>query len=358
MYGPAAIHAISPCSAGGSYGATDRHSAGCLQSFRISVYDCTEPAMKMKVRERLLACTMTGMLLLLLWWLAAWIEMHSHTFETRQLSFAESRVPPAMDTSTPAVSPEIHPEAVSIPRSQIPEIQASMQTRTSLPNPKQRTKTGSLQLRPREIPLHPVGRTAERSPAAVKARSRPGSPKLTLPNVSHAELPANRLPSPQAEIKVAERAVLHGIPLEIKDSEPKRSKRVLKEEEAKKIVQWMQLSESELPAGIKQHVDYQPGNLSSTAHLEYEGEIWDIYLMARMPSEELHVVIARGNATYYVVDPSFQREGRRFRIGTARRIKGEITGITSEERAASSQDAVLHYDVFLAWWDTMRLTLE
>ncbi len=322
------------------------------------MHDCTEPAMKMKARERLLACTMAGMLLLLLWWLAAWIEVHSHTSEMQQLSFAESRVPAAIDTSTPAVSLEIRPEAVSIPRSQIPEIQASMQREKSLPNPKQRTQTGSLRLQPREIAPHPVRRIAERSPAAVKARSRPGSPRLALPSASHAELPANRPLSPQAKIKVTERAELHDIPLEIKGNKPRRTNRVLKEEEAKKIVQWMQLSESELPAGIKQHVDYQTGNLTSTAHLEYEGEIWDIYLMARMPSEELHVVIARGNATYYVVDPSFQREGRRFRIGTARRINGEITGITSEERAASSQDAVLHYDVFLAWWDTMRLTLE
>ncbi len=80
--------------------------------------------------------------------------------------------------------------------------------------------------------------------------------------------------------------------------------------------------------------------------------------MARMPSEELHVVIVRNSATYYVVDPSFKRDGRRFRVGVARRSGGQITGITSEEHAASSSEAVLHYDVFLAWWDELRLTLQ
>ena len=88
------------------------------------------------------------------------------------------------------------------------------------------------------------------------------------------------------------------------------------------------------------------------------GELWEIYLMARLPSEELHVVIVRDLRTYYVVDPSFRREGRRFRVGVARRSGNVITAITSEERAASSHDAVLHYDVFLAWWDQTQRMLQ
>lgn len=139
---------------------------------------------------------------------------------------------------------------------------------------------------------------------------------------------------------------------------PPRANRVLKTEEAKKIIQWIRLTESDLPPGIKRHVGYQSGNLSATALLEHEGESWEIYLMARMPSEELHVVIVRGSATYYVVDPSFKRDGRRFRLGVARRSGGQITGVTSEEHAASSSEATAHYDVFLAWWDELRLTLQ
>ena len=120
----------------------------------------------------------------------------------------------------------------------------------------------------------------------------------------------------------------------------------------------MRLTRSELPRGIQRHVDYQPGNLSASATIEHANEIWEIYLMARMPSEELHIVIVRGEASYYIVDPSFKREGRRFRLGVVRRSGGEITGITSEERAASSAEVSLHYEVFLAWWDKLRLTLE
>ena len=139
---------------------------------------------------------------------------------------------------------------------------------------------------------------------------------------------------------------------------PARPERVLQNAEAKKIIEWMRLTRSELPRGIQRHVDYQPGNLSASSTLEQANEIWEIYLMARMPSEELHIVIVRGEASYYIVDPSFKREGRRFRLGVVRRSSGEITGITSEERAASSAEVSLHYEVFLAWWDKLRLTLE
>lgn len=190
----------------------------------------------------------------------------------------------------------------------------------------------------------------------VPARVSQTSPTLSPSESQYGKIRKNLRQTPRAATEVAGRSDPPNNSPKIQ--RPSHANRVLKTEEAKKIVQWIRVTESELPPGIRRHVGYQPGNLSATAFLEHEGESWEIYLMARMPSEELHVVIVRGNATYYVVDPSFKRDGRRFRVGVALRSEGQITGITSEERAASSSDATAHYDVFLAWWDALRLTLQ
>ena len=67
--------------------------------------------------------------------------------------------------------------------------------------------------------------------------------------------------------------------------------------ETNAIVAWMRLSESELPPGIKRHVEYQPGNLTAVAELNHEGEAWELYLLVRMPLRELHVVIVRDDSS-------------------------------------------------------------
>lgn len=123
------------------------------------------------------------------------------------------------------------------------------------------------------------------------------------------------------------------------------------------ILDWMRLVPGELPPGILRHVDYQPGNLTATAHVENKGERYELYILARVPIREIHVVLVGQEHTYYLIDRSFQGEGRAFRMGTARFTDGVITGVFSEERAASSVEASVFYDIFLAWWAEERLRL-
>jgi hypothetical protein len=127
------------------------------------------------------------------------------------------------------------------------------------------------------------------------------------------------------------------------------------------LIQWMRLRPGELPPGIKRHVDWQRTDLTSTAALKHEGETYELYLMARLPIREIHLVLVKGHQTYYLIDRSFQHEGRKFRIGRARRnqVDGEtsITGVISEERAAASPEAARFYSVFLSWWQRERLRL-
>lgn len=308
--------------------------------------------MKIKTQERLLACGMTAALLFILGLIATWVELRSQPPKLRQLSLTESF---ASVTSRPSSAPpSVAKPAAPAPRRRTPQMPESIQSERSISAPAQRVLPATLQLQQKGIPLKSAHRDIGETSVAVAARVSRASSAL-IPS-QHAQMQQNLRRMPRAVAEVTGRADPPDMSPGIE--RPPRANRVLKTEEAKKIIQWIRLTESDLPPGIKRHVGYQPGNLSATALLEYEGEPWEIYLMARMPSEELHVVIVRGSATYYVVDPSFKRDGRRFRLGVARRSDGQITGVTSEEYAASSSEATVHYDVFLAWWDELRLTLQ
>ena len=304
--------------------------------------------------ERTLACAMTAVIILVLWLVAAWVEVQSRTPEFRELPIVNGFEPAVIRS---AASSSVTEASVTPPpaKRRIPQItQAALSTppvatpvRRAAPSPFLRQEAG--------IQLEANRPATETSSAGVTTRMLPQSLEITPQRgVEAAEQHAHQTSS----ISVTQRAAAPSTPLQIENNTPARPERVLQNAEAKKIIEWLRLTRSELPPGIQRHVDYQPGNLSASATLEQSNEMWEIYLMARMPSEELHIVIVRGEASYYIVDPSFKREGRRFRLGVVRRSGGEITGITSEERAASSAEVSLHYEVFLAWWDKLRLTLE
>ncbi len=313
--------------------------------------------MKTKTQERILVGAMTSIVLVLLWVFAAWVKVHSQTSKFRQLTFAESHAPILSSLPTPTGKETI--PVTPVVRRRTPQLPTSIESGVSQIIPNQRTWSNALQVQPKKTTLNPVRRSIQMSSPSISSRGYSNSASIAVRATPRTEqLQLERQQVPRVVTGVTERQDTPTVILRPEHQTSKPTKRVLQTEEAKAIIQWMRISESELPLGIKRHVDYQPGNLSSVAHLEHRGDVWEIYLMARMPSEELHVVIVKRDVTFYIVDPSFKREGRRFRVGSARRSGNEITGITSEERAASSIDAVLHYDVFLAWWDKMQLTLQ
>ena len=308
--------------------------------------------MSTQTKERTLACAMTAVIILVLWLVAAWVEVQSRTPELRELPIVEGFESAVIHSTVSSSVPE---ESVTTPpvERRIPQITRTAPTTPLVATPVRRATSSSLLRQEAGIKLEVSRPTTETSSAGVTTRILPQSLEIkSQGGVQAAEQHARQTSS----ISVTQKAAAPNTALRM--STPARPERVLQNAEAKKIIEWMRLTRSELPRGIQRHVDYQPGNLSASATLEQANEIWEIYLMARMPSEELHIVIVRGETSYYIVDPSFKREGRRFRLGVVRRSGGEITGITSEERAASSAEVSLHYEVFLAWWDKLRLTLE
>ena len=308
--------------------------------------------MSTQTKERALACAMTAVITLVLWLVAAWVEVQSHTPEFRELPIVEGFESAPTRSAASSSVPELSVTPPSVER-RIPQKTQAAPAPPLLSAPVRRAAPSSLLRQEAGIKLDASRPATETSSAGLTTRMLPQLLEITPQGgVQGAEQRARQVSS----ISVTQRAAAPNTALRMPT--PARPERVLQNAEAKRIIEWMWLTRSELPPGIQRHVDYQPGNLSSSAMLEQANEIWEIYLMARMPSEELHIVIVRGETSYYIVDPSFKREGRRYRLGVVRRSGGEITGITSEERAASSAEVSLHYEVFLAWWDKLRLKLE
>lgn len=310
--------------------------------------------MSTQTKERALACAMTAAIILVLWLVAAWVEVQSRNPELRELPIVEGFEPSVIRSAAPPSAPEAPVTPPSVER-RIPQITRTAPTSPPVSAPVRRAAPNLLLRQEAGIKLGVSRPAAETPSAGVTARTLPQSLAITPQGGAQA---AEQGARGIASVSVTQRSAAPNTTLRIENNTSARPERVLQTTEAKKIIEWMRLTRSELPPGIQRHVDYQPGNLSASATLEQANETWELYLMARMPSEELHIVIVRGDASYYIVDPSFKREGRRFRLGVIRRSGGEITGITSEERAASSAEVSLHYEVFLAWWDKLRLTLE
>ncbi|MCY4171551.1 MAG: hypothetical protein OXE59_02260 [Bacteroidetes bacterium] len=307
--------------------------------------------MKSRTRQRLFAGLMTVTLLLLFWFVASWVEIHPHTTDVRALTFSGSSTPVVAASSTS----EIVSESPTPVRRQRPQLSKAMESKTSLLLPPQRMQASTLDIRSQRLQLTPQNRSLQIPKSEIVQRS---APTISLSAPPQKLSLVNRRQDRLETTDVTSRVEPKKMTLMTKSQPSRDTTRVLEADAAEKIVQWMQLSQSELPRGIKRHIEYQSGTVTSVASLNYEGEAVEIYLMARLPSKELHVVVVRENTTYYMVDPSFKREGRKFRVGIAHRTNGEITAVTSEEQAASNQNALHQYDVFLAWWDELNVTLQ
>jgi len=312
---------------------------------------------KTKVNERLLAGLMTTGVLLLFWLVASAIEIHQHSPEVTELPFSDGFQMEAFPTNPPTSLSEIIPELPTVMRRKIPQLPEIMDRQVSFLTPRQRMQTSELEARNHSIQLTPQTRSLQSHEAEIVQRDSPTTSLSISANVSPTKTSLEERRQTLLEsTAITKRA--ESKKMTLNTATLRDTTRVLETEATEKIVEWMTVMQSELPPGIKRHMDYHPGTVTSFASLEYGQESIELYLMARMPSEELHVVVVRGNTTYYVVDPSFKREGRRFRVGVAHRTDGVITAITSEERAASHQSALHHYDVFLAWWDQLNVTLQ
>jgi hypothetical protein len=124
--------------------------------------------------------------------------------------------------------------------------------------------------------------------------------------------------------------------------------------EVQKLIQWMKAHPAGLPPGVEQLVGYQPSYLSSKiASLQTSDGEYEMYLMCKQSLREVHVVLVQGGRARYMVDRSFQKQSRKFRVGPVRRSDDTIVGVQTEARARGGE-AEQFYSVFLSWWEKAK----
>lgn len=124
--------------------------------------------------------------------------------------------------------------------------------------------------------------------------------------------------------------------------------------EAQRLGEWMRANRTDLPIGVRVHVNFQPSFLTASAPFASDGAEWEIFLMFNEALEELHIVLVQGDQSVYLIDRGFQEQSRTFREGTVRRAEGTIVAVDSRTGAASSERAQQFYDLFLAWWESVK----
>ena len=307
-----------------------------------------------RLRERLITVLVAGVFLFGAWLLASGVRVAGHVTAPLGLVFTDLAVPqqrqgmppPAASGIAGLTAPGVPPDRAVIMRDILGDVsepvagaeihrQSSASGRRSLVS-EAASSDGSLQ------------RFAVAPAAARRANRRalPLAPALGEPEVARRGANAIRVDRPE--------------PMAAAEPETRRSVQASADSTLLKvdaIMEWMQLHASALPPGIRRHVGQRRGDLTARAATVHEGTPFEVFLLARIPVREIHVVLVRGQETYYLIDRSFQREGRSFRTGYARRTSGVIQGVVSEEKPASSREASRFYSVFLAWWDKEELQL-
>ncbi len=293
--------------------------------------------------ERMTSTALAALLLFGGWWLAARVHVTGGSHGSQTLTFRDVTLP--VQQSTIAV-----PESKGASATTHSVLDRSLLAEESIVAP--------LPLNRRMRPAVPL-RSTTTIAGGVAARTRVGGVlrRSTVRLGAGIELARSQRDSSGVRFKVDQLVLPE--PTEPKtiasaESDVRRDSLTI---ELNEIMDWMRLAASELPPGIRQHVQPQSEDLTSQATFLHAGAVYEAYLMARVPLREIHIVLVRENQTFYLIDRSFQREGKSFRVGYARRSGGVITGVVSEERAAASPEARQFYRIFLGWWDEERLQL-
>ncbi|MXY07239.1 MAG: hypothetical protein F4Y61_01160, partial [Rhodothermaceae bacterium] len=130
--------------------------------------------MSTKTKERTLACAMTAVILLVLWLVAAWVEVQSRTPELRELPIVEGFESAVIHSTVSSSVPEESDTTPSVER-RIPQITHAASATAQVSTPVRRAAPNLLLRQEAGIKLE-VSRSATETPSAgVTARMLPQS---------------------------------------------------------------------------------------------------------------------------------------------------------------------------------------
>ncbi len=302
-------------------------------------------------RERLIACGLTVCAMLMLFVLAGAVRFSRSPSEMLELTFQEAlniaAVAPTLETPTPnpttptagprrtVIHPDLLPKGETTPLLQNrPEARIPTPANVLVSDAHQTTDGANRSSRPLSRDLIPRTRAVQLSGRDLTLTSR--TPTREENKTAGGVRPALAALSVRED---TERSVTP--PMESVQREPLPPA---------PIVQWIQSHLVELPAGVRLLVGYAAGAVTSVSTLSLDGETYELYLMAYPATQEMHIVLVRDTQSHYFIDRGGQQEAHKYRVGTVRRVQGEIMRIISEDRPIDSPEALLLWQAYRSWW--------
>ena len=117
------------------------------------------------------------------------------------------------------------------------------------------------------------------------------------------------------------------------------------------IIEWVRKNHAPIPPVVQRHMDYAPGDASAHITWDYEGDRYEIFLMAKPVITQLHAFVVHATRSWYLVDHGLRQEASRARTGTVTWSNGRITFITSSEQPPKGAEVEAIYQLLIRWWN-------
>ena len=301
-------------------------------------------------RERTFAGALTLAMILLLFMVAGMARFTQNPGQMLELAFDRALVARAPAATPPPVVSRPGPRVAGPSRAAIDPVLLAARSpvattrdaRTMLPSRTLSTARRDIQPQERQATLAARRSLLPRTRLPGRATRRVTLDASRAPD-ARPTVPAVRATTPRLEARRAEvRDVPDPLPADLLEEgvvDPLA------------IIEWVRRWPGGLPPAIRRHIDYTDDALSSVDTLVQDNQTDELYLMGRPLIRELHIVLVRGERSYYFIDRGGRQEGHKFRVGTVRREEGVIAGIVSEDRPLDSPEAQLLFQVILSWWN-------
>jgi len=314
---------------------------------------------KRSITDRAGGWTITAFLLLSIYLLSAWSDVSTDKYATRIITFSNTVAPAPPSPSSPAVEiASTPPPVVTLPKRATIKIE-------NLDLARKRPTLSKTRVDPNTAPSRTL-LSPERQPTLLESRSsipETSGIRRRIPRglTSQALLPSSRPSIEAPSTNSLDIVVPETDAPEIREPMDVPEVRVFDEstlstesEQTKEIVQWVIKNHIDIPTVVQSHMDFEDGDKTTGVTVRVDGREVQIYLMARLGYDQLHILLVDDSRSYLYVNRGVRDQASRFRVGQVTRHGDLLARIVSQEREISSDEAQTFYSIFTDWWVTAQ----
>jgi len=120
---------------------------------------------------------------------------------------------------------------------------------------------------------------------------------------------------------------------------------------------WMEENPKEIPQSVNRIFtdgDRSGNYQTTTANFAIDNRVFDLIIMNKTETNEIHVLLVEGTDATYLIDKNFSMQSNFLRRGSVTRRDNRIVEFGSSLRPANDQQTNEFYQIFLSWWNSVR----